>query len=136
MGNAVVRWGWLRFMYVYTIIGAGGGGLAILFAPGFVREISGRAAQSSLLLGLAGSVYLAFGIVSIFALRSPLKFAPVLVLQLFYKVIWLVGVFLPQLIRGDTPTYVIIAAIVFLTYIIGDLIAIPFGVVFAKEPQT
>ena len=136
MNTAVVRLGWLRFMYVYTIIGGGGGGLAILFAPGFVREISGRAAQSSLLLGLAGSVFLAFGVASIFALRCPLKFAPVLVLQLFYKAIWLVGVFVPQMIRGQSPTYVIIGAVVFLTYIIGDLIAIPFSVVFAKESET
>lgn len=135
MGSAGVRLGWLKLMYVYTIIGGGGGGLAIIFAPGFVKSVTGWPGHSWLLFGLAGSVFLAFGITSVFALRSPLKFAPVLVLQLLYKSIWLVGALLPQLVRGHAPTYAIITAVVFLTYIIGDLIAIPFSVVFAKESR-
>jgi hypothetical protein len=135
MGTAGVRLGWLKVMYVYTIIGGGGGGLAIIFAPEFVKSVTGWTGHSWMMLGLAGSVYLAFGITSVFALRAPLKFAPVLVLQLLYKSIWLVGVMLPQLIRGYMPTYGIITAVVFLTYIIGDLIAIPFRVVFANESK-
>jgi hypothetical protein len=28
-----VRWGWLKFMYAYTIVGAGGFGVGLLVAP-------------------------------------------------------------------------------------------------------
>jgi len=130
-----VRWGWLKFMFAYTIVGAGGAGLGIIFAPDLAKSVTGWPGESRLLLGLAGSVYLAFGLLSILGLRSPLKFAPVLLLQLAYKSIWLVAVALPSLIRGHMPTYLIVTAVVFVTYIIGDLIAIPFPYVFAREPK-
>jgi len=130
-----VRWGWLKFMYVYTIIGGGGTGLGIIFARGLVKSVTGWPGESRLLLGLAGSVFLAFGLLSIMGLRSPLKFAPVLLLQLAYKSIWLLAVALPSLIRGHAPTYLIVTAVVYVTYVIGDLIAIPFSYVFAREPK-
>jgi len=132
MGTGV-RLGWLKFMYVYTIIGGGGAGIAVIAAPEFVKKVTDWPGTSWLLLGLAGSVFLAFGITSVFALRSPVKFAPVLLLQLIYKAIWLLCVLLPQLIRGYAPQYLVITSVVFLTYVIGDLIAIPFGRLFAKE---
>jgi hypothetical protein len=66
-------------------------------------------------------------------LRSPLKFVPVLLLQQSYKVVWFIGVILPLLIVGKFPTYAILHVVIFATYIIGDLIAIPFPYVFAKE---
>jgi len=31
--NSSVRWGWLKAMYVYTVFGAGGFGLAMLLIP-------------------------------------------------------------------------------------------------------
>jgi len=70
---------------------------------------------------------------SILGLRSPLKFAPLLLMQLCYKSIWFLGVLLPLLITAHFPAYGITMVIIFATYIIGDLIAIPFSSVFAKE---
>ena len=32
-----VRWGWLKAMYIYTLIGAGGFGLAILLIPHVIQ---------------------------------------------------------------------------------------------------
>lgn len=43
--------------------------------------------QDPIVFGIVGGVYVAFGILSILGLRSPLKFMPVLLLRLFYKVI-------------------------------------------------
>jgi len=91
------------------------------------------AVNEPIAFGVIGSVYTAFGLLSILGLRSPLKFAPLLLMQLCYKSIWFVGVFLPLLITGHFPTYGITMVIIFGTYIIGDLIAIPFAYVFAKE---
>jgi hypothetical protein len=132
-GNATVRWGWLKFMYVYTMIGAGGTGLVMLVAPDVITSITGWPVDEPIAFGIAGSVYLGFGILSIFGLRSPLKFAPVLFLQLCYKSIWFIGVVLPLLITGHFPGYAVLTAAVFATYITGDLIAIPFSYIFARQ---
>jgi hypothetical protein len=131
-----VRWGWLRFMYVYTIIGAGGFGLGMLFIPEVMQSVFGFPAQDPVVFGITASVYTAFGLISILGLKSPLKFAPVLLLQLCYKSIWLVGVILPLLFSGRFPLYATTLLILFVTYIIGDLIAIPFSSVFSKRTES
>jgi hypothetical protein len=130
-----VRWGWLKLMYIYTIIGAGGVGLGIVIMPDVMRSIFSWPSQDPIVLGVVGSVYIAFGLLSILGLRSPLKFAPVLLLQLSYKVVWFIGVLLPILFSGKFQTYAIMYVVIFATYIIGDLIAIPFWYVLGKEGE-
>ena len=128
-----VRWGWLKAIYIYTIIGAGGLGLGIIIAPDVVRSTFGWPVQDPIVLGICGSVYVAFGLLSILGLRSPLKFSPVLLLQLTYKLVWFIGVILPLLLEGKLPPHAGVYMAIFATYIIGDLIAIPFSYVFGKE---
>jgi hypothetical protein len=130
---AGIRFGWLRAMYVWTILGAGGFGLVLLFTPGLAESLFGLPAQDSFLRGIIGSLYVAFGILSILGLRSPLKFVPVLFLQLCYKSIWFLVVLLPQLLGGQLPFHAMVLSLIFATYIIGDLIAIPFGRLFSSE---
>jgi hypothetical protein len=89
--------------------------------------------QDRFVWGVAGSVWTAFGILSLFGLRRPLRFLPVLLMQLAYKSIWLVGVLLPALARGDRPAYAILFTIIFLSYVVLDLIAIPFSWLFRPE---
>jgi hypothetical protein len=127
-----VRWGWLKFMYIYTIVVAGGFGLGILFFPNIMTTVFGWPIEEPIALGIAGSAYAAFGISSIFGLRAPLKFAPILVLQLCYKSVWFVGVMLPLLITGRFPNYALFVVVLFATFIIGDLIAIPYSDIFSK----
>ena len=131
--NNNVRWGWLKGMYIYTIVSAGGFGLGVIIMPDVMRSIFGWPSQDPIVFGVTGSVYLAFALLSILGLRSPLKFAPVLLLQLTYKVVWFIGVILPILVTARFPTYAIMYVVIFATYIIGDLIAIPFSYVFAKQ---
>jgi hypothetical protein len=128
-----IRWGWLKIMYIYTMVGAGGFGLGIIVVPEVIKSVFGWPFEEPIAIGIVGSVYIAFGILSIFGLRSPLKFAPILLLQLCYKSIWFIAVILPLLIAGRLPSYAIFIAIIFATYIVGDLIAIPFSYVFAKQ---
>ena len=128
-----IRWGWLKFMYIFTIVGAGGFGLGVIIMPDVMRSTFGWPIQDPIVLGALGSVFLGFAFLSIFGLGSPLKYTPVLLLELSYKVIWFVGVILPMLIEGKLPGYAIVYMVIFATYIIGDLIAIPFPYVFAKE---
>jgi len=128
-----VRWKWLKGMYIYTIIGAGGFGLGIIVIPKVMLSIFGWPNQDPIVFGVTGSVYLSFALLSILGLRAPLKFVPVLLLQLSYKVVWFIGVIIPIIFAGKFPVYAILLVIIFATYIIGDLIAIPFSYVFARS---
>jgi hypothetical protein len=128
-----IRWRWLKGMYIYTIIGAGGFGLGIIIMPDVMQSMFSWPSQDPIVLGVVGSIYFAFALLSILGLRSPLKFAPVLLLQLTYKVVWFIGVILPILVKARFPTYAIVYVVIFATFIIGDLIAIPFSNVFAKQ---
>ena len=130
-----IRWGWLKGMYIFTIVGAGGFGLGIIVIPDLMRTIFCWPIYDPIIYGVTGSVWLAFGIVSILGLRSPLKFVPILVLQLCYKLVWIIGVIFPLLITGKFPMYAILHVVFMATYIVGDLIAIPFSYIFAKDPN-
>jgi hypothetical protein len=131
--NPSIRRGWLKAMYLYTIFGAGGFGLMSLFFPGRIQSLLRFPPQDPVTLGLYGSVALASGLVAIPALRSPLKFVPLLLLQLVYKPIWLIVVAIPLFIKGQFPLPVVFISAVFITYIIGNLIAIPFSYLFSEK---
>ncbi len=128
-----VRWGWLKGMYIYTIVLSGLLGLGIIVMPEVIKTTLPWPVEEPTAFGVVGSIYVAFGLSSILGLRSPLKFVPVLLMQLFYKSVWFIGVFIPLLVTGRFPSYAIPMVIIFATYFIGDLIAIPFAYVFAKQ---
>jgi len=128
-----VRWGWLKFMYIFTIVVAGGFGLGVIFFPSVIASMYRIPKQDPILFGIVGGVYVAFAILSVLGLRSPLKFVPILLLQLCYKVIWFIGVILPLLFAEPFPTHGISFVVLFAIFIIGDLIAIPFSYVLAKQ---
>lgn len=128
----MVRRGWMRSMYLYTIVGAGGFGLGILVMPELMKATFRWPGGDPIPLGITGSVYVAFGVLSALGLRDPLKFAPVLLLQLCYKSVWFLAVVLPLAVRGRFPDHAVVTAVIFATYIIGDLIAIPFRYLLAR----
>jgi uncharacterized membrane protein len=131
--NFHVRRGWLKAMYLYTLIGAGGTGLGMVFFSDVMQSTLGLPAQDPVVFKLYGSVLLASGLAAIPALRSPLKFVPLLLIQLIYKPIWLAVIAVPMFLKGHFPLYVVIFSVIFLTYIVGDLIAIPFSYLFSRE---
>ncbi len=130
-----IRWGWLKFMYILTIVMAGGCGLGMLIAPELIKSMFSWPVKEPIVLGSYGSVLVAFGLLSILGLRSPLKFVPVLFFQLCYKSIWFIGVILPLLVTGKFPMYAIPLCIIFAIAIVGDIIAIPFPYVFSKRSE-
>jgi len=130
-----IRWGWIKGMYIYTIIVAGLFGLGIIVVPEMIKTKFTWPVEEPVAFGIIGSVYMAFGLLSILGLRSPLKFTPILFLQLCYKTIWFIGVVLPLWATGHFPSYAIPTVIIFATFIVGDLIAIPFSYILAKETK-
>jgi hypothetical protein len=127
-----VRDSWLKGMYIYTALGAGLFGLGIIIIPETIADLLNLPHQEPISYGIIGSVYLAFGIISILGLKSPLKFVPILLLQMSYKIIWFLGVILPLVFKGQLPQYAIINIVIFASFIIGDIIAIPFKYIFEK----
>ena len=119
-------------MYAYTIVGAGGIGLALLVAPNAAMSLLGIPNEEPIVAGVAYSVWLAFGILSIFGLRSPMKFIPVLLLQFTYKVVWFIGVIAPIVITGALPSYGFTMIAFFASYVIGDIIVIPWRYLLSK----
>ncbi len=117
----------LKILYVYTIVGSGVFGLWMLLAPASVEAAFLMPAQDPFVFGYEASALLAFGVVAAIGLRAPLTFAPVFVLQLVYKSIWLAVVFLPHLARGPVPLYAWLTAVVFVSYVVLDFVAIPFS---------
>jgi len=128
-----IRRGWLKFMYIFTLVTAGSVGLLMLIAPGFTRSLFGMPEQDPVTLGCYGSVLVACALLSVLGLRSPVKFAPILLMQLFYKPIWFVAVIIPLAATGRFPRYAVPLCVLFGAMIVGDLIAIPFRQVFSKE---
>jgi hypothetical protein len=124
---------WLKGVYLYNIVGAGSFGLGILAMPELIRSLFGLPDQDPIVFGVMGSMWLALGLVSMLGLRSPVRYAPVLLLQLSYKVAWFAGVVLPLMLGGRFPSHGIPFAVIFATYIIGDLVAIPFPHVLARQ---
>ena len=131
--NVSIRRGWLKVMYMYTLVVSGGMGLGMILFPDTVQSILRFPPQDPVMLGVCGSIFLALGLISLMGLRSPLKFAPVLLLELVYKPIWLVAVALPLFLEGRFPFYVVTMSAIFITFIVGDLIAIPFSHLFRNR---
>jgi hypothetical protein len=134
-GQYKVRWRWLRVMYVYTAVVAGCFGLASVLTPAQVQSVFNMPAQDPVVFGLNGSIFLSLGLAAVAGLRAPLKYCPILLVELAYKLIWLLGVVLPLALKGEFPMSAVVQVVIFVTFVIGDLVAIPFGYVFARDAQ-
>jgi len=117
----------LKVLYVYTIVGSGLMGVWMLLAPASFAAAFAMPAQDPFVFGVNGSFYAAMGIVAAIGLRSPLTFAPIFLVQLGYKSLWLALVFLPRLARGPIPAYGWLVAAVFVSYVVLDGVALPFS---------
>jgi len=131
--NTNIRWGWIKGMYIYTIVTSGFLGLGIIFVPDVIKARLPWPVEEPTAFGVVGSLYVALGLLAILGLRSPLKFIPVLLIELIYKSVWIIGVCIPLLVNSQFPRYAMPTLVIFVTFIIGNLIAIPFHYVFAKS---
>lgn len=125
--EGTIRVNWLKAMYIANIIISLPIGLAVVVAPETMRGILSVPTGDPIHYGIAsGAVPLAFGIAGVLGLRLPLRLSPVLGLQILYKSIFLVGVVLPLTLRGEVPDYAVPVIGIFLFFIIGNTIALPF----------
>jgi hypothetical protein len=130
-----VRLGWLRFTFLYTLIGAGAGGLAIVFGLPLVGSLLEIPAGDPYFVTAVGCGWIGFAAVSLLGVREPMRFAPVLLVQLVYKTAWLLLVFAPRVVEGHVPLYAWGLAATFVSYVVLDAIALPFGYLLSAEPR-
>ncbi len=101
-------------------------------APERMRRLLHVPAGDPINFGIAaGAVPLAFGLASILGWRAPLRFAPILGLQALYKSFFLPGIIAPSKVKGQVPDYGKPLVLLFVPFIIGDLVALPLPYLFA-----
>lgn len=128
VGDAEVRWNWLRGMYLANVVISGPVGLAALVAPGFARGLFGIPAGDPVNFAIAtGAVPLAFGLAGLAGLRAPLRLSPILGLQVVYKSLFLLGAVVPMAIAGQVPSYGIPVIAIYVFFVVGDLVALPWA---------
>ncbi len=117
----------LKFQYWFTVLAAIPLGLAIILFPRWTRDLFNWKEQDQLILGISGSVYFAFGVLSIKGLRDPLKWSPIVLLQFLYKVTWFLGVVALMARRGELERSSSIWLILgYAAFVAGDVWAVPW----------
>jgi len=124
--EGTVRTNWLKLMYgANTLFGLFG--LAVIAAPATMRGLLGVPTGDPIHFGIAaGAVPLAFGVAGLLGLRAPVKLSPVLGLQVAHTAAFLLGVVLPLAVTGGLPAYAVPIVAIFIVFVVGDLLAIPF----------
>jgi len=125
----------LKIMYILTIVLAGGIGLMMLISPSFAMALFSQPAQDLYLYGIAAAVWTAFGLLAILGLRDPIKYMPILLFQFIYKLIWLFAVFIPNVVVDGVRFDTITVLLVFLLFIVGDFLTLPFKDFFEKTTE-
>ncbi len=124
----------LKAMFLLIIVIEIPLGLFMLLAPQlFISLLGFPTPQDPIIYGVAASVWLAFGVLSILGVREPMKFVPVLLFQFTYKTIWFLAVILPLAISGTIQMYGLLMIAVFAVFVAGDIIVIPWKTYFKKS---
>ncbi len=82
--------------------------------------------------GVAFSFWAAYSLLMLFGVRFPVRLLPLMLLQLFYKVIWLSAVAYPLWSAGHLNATASGLVKVFASAVVVDLIVIPWLYVFEK----
>ncbi|MBU4173557.1 MAG: hypothetical protein KKB90_01155 [Actinobacteria bacterium] len=127
----------MRFQYWFTVFAAIPLGVAIILFPEFTRNLFNWKEQDRLIFGISGSVYLAFGTLSLLGLKDPVKWSPILLLQFVYKVTWFMAVVGLMAKRGElelsSASYLIIG---YAAMVAGDLWAVPWGYLLKSRAES
>ncbi len=120
-------------MYILTIVLAGGIGLMMLISPSFAMTLFSQPAQDLYSYGVTAAIWTTFGLLAILGLRDPIKYIPILLFQFIYKLIWIFAVFLPNIVIGGLRFDTITPLLVFILFIVGDFLTLPFKDLFEKK---
>ncbi len=86
--------------------------------------------QMDTLTGVTISFWAAFSFLNLFGIRYPLKFIPILLLQLLYKSAWIIGTYLPAKNSGQLDEDLISFFWICVAGIILNLLILPWRFVY------
>ena len=117
----------LRVMYFVAIVGAGGVGAAVLFAPKTAaRYVFSDAIKIDAYIKILGALWLAIGVLAVAGMFAPLAFIPVLLIQLVYKSAWLGFAAFPAIASGHREPGLLVLAGLFSLWVMALLALVPF----------
>jgi len=111
----------MKFLYLFTAVVVGINAWPALINPAKPWDI---------LQGVAWSFYAAFSLLMLLGVRLPTRMLPLMLLQLFYKLIWLIAVGYPLRSAGNPNVSGAIKT--FIGAAVLDFIIIPWPYVFAN----
>jgi hypothetical protein len=111
----------MRFLYLFTAVVVGISAWPAVINPGKPWDT---------LQGVAWSFYAAYSLLMLLGVRFPVEMLPLMLLQLFYKLIWLIGVGYPLWSAGHLAPMASGALKSFTIAAVLDLIVIPWPYVF------
>ncbi len=117
----------MKGLYLITFLGVGYQAWAEILAPESPLET---------IEGIVYSFWVAYATLMALGIRYPLKMTPLLLLQLFYKLVWVFGVYFPMERHQLTTTSAESFLTVCVTAIILDLLIIPWGYVYRSFMKT
>ena len=128
-----MRLGPMRFMYAFTSILCLPFGLLMILAPKVLTNSLGWVLEEPLFPGAYGGCLIAFGILCALGVRSPVKFAPVLLFQFIYKLSWFLLVWVRLWAKGELPDYQIVFTVLMVSAMLIDIFVVPFRYLLRKE---
>jgi len=82
---------------------------------------------------ILGSLWLALSITCFLGRKDPAKFSAIFVVQMIYKMIWLVTTVIPNLLANTLSPMNMFAGVVMLSFIVLDIMYIPWGYLFSES---
>ena len=119
----------MRSVYLFNAIVIGFGAWSELTNQ---RRLINGGKSWDLIYGIAFSLYAAYALLMLLGVRFPVRMLPLLLLQILYKTIWLIGVGYPLWSAGRLNPAAIGSIKFFASIVILDLIVIPWPYVFEK----
>ncbi|GAB5520575.1 MAG: hypothetical protein RhofKO_28260 [Rhodothermales bacterium] len=121
----------LRFIYAANIVVAGAVGISSLFTPErAVNSVFEGLASPDMPIRVVGALWTTIAILSALGLVWPVRFSPVLLLQLVYKGGWLLVVALPVVMQGSLKGLPMGITSFFLMWVLVLLFALPYRALF------
>lgn len=101
--------------------------------PGGQLASQGKFPESAGFRTIVGSIWTAILIGSVLGLVWPVQMSPLLLIQVFYKSLWLLVFVLPRWLGGRTQEVPSGIALTFLVIVLSYPLVIPWGQVFVKS---